>query len=117
LSDLCAALVKFGDFRIGARLGAVYSNTHPKISELGKGDTNLNGQSNVTQMIQKTLVRLPQLMVRTDLGKSTIYYWMARGAFPKPVKLSDRAVAWRLSDIEAWEKSRQTAGELAGTEV
>jgi len=33
------------------------------------------------------------------------------GKFPKPVKLSDAVTAWRLEDIEAWEKSKLAAEE------
>jgi prophage regulatory protein len=31
---------------------------------------------------------------------------MADGAFPKPVKLGTRKVAWRESDIAAWIEDR-----------
>ena len=43
----------------------------------------------------------------TGLGRSTIYDWMARGEFPKPVQLGARLVGWRESDIRAWLESRQ----------
>jgi prophage regulatory protein len=31
------------------------------------------------------------------------------GTFPKPVKLSARVKAWRVSDVRAWQKSRGAA--------
>jgi predicted DNA-binding transcriptional regulator AlpA len=35
---------------------------------------------------------------------------MANGAFPKPVKLGAKAVAWRLSDILDWIDSLSVGG-------
>lgn len=31
---------------------------------------------------------------------------VARGQFPAPVQLSERRIAWRLSELEAWKGSR-----------
>lgn len=45
----------------------------------------------------------------TDLGRSTIYRWIADGSFPPPVRLGPRAVAWRWSDLDRWTSSRDTA--------
>ena len=55
------------------------------------------------------LLRRPEVEVRTGLSRSTIYDWMNRGEFPKPVKLGTRLVAWRESDISAWLESREAA--------
>jgi predicted DNA-binding transcriptional regulator AlpA len=30
---------------------------------------------------------------------------MADGSFPRPVRVSERAVRWRLEDIEGWRDS------------
>lgn len=43
------------------------------------------------------------------VGLSTVYLWMAKGEFPKPVKIGANRVAWRLSDLEAWRDSRPIA--------
>ncbi len=40
------------------------------------------------------------------LSRSTIYKEMRKGKFPVPVKMSDRAVRWRESDIRAYLDSR-----------
>lgn len=47
----------------------------------------------------ETLLRLPDVMGRTGLSRSAVY---ALEGFPKPVKLSGRAVAWVQSEVEAW---------------
>ena len=44
----------------------------------------------------------------TGLSRSTLYHLISVGMFPRPVKLSARAVAWRESDIEAWIEARET---------
>ncbi|MCB2128482.1 MAG: AlpA family transcriptional regulator [Rhodobacteraceae bacterium] len=45
----------------------------------------------------------------TGLSRSAIYDLMAKGAFPRPVKLSSRAVAWPESKIIDWLASRDCA--------
>lgn len=55
------------------------------------------------------LIRLTQVTFETGLPKSTVYWLMARGDFPKPLKLSARAVAWNTDDIQAWKNSRRVA--------
>lgn len=50
--------------------------------------------------------RLPRVKEETGLSKSTIYQGIKDGTFPKPVKISERAVGWRQSDIIAWQASR-----------
>lgn len=55
------------------------------------------------------LLRLPAVMERTGLGKSSVYAGMAAGTFPTPVRLGTRGVAWRESEIDAWVQSLETA--------
>ena len=43
----------------------------------------------------------------TGMKKSAAYAEMARGNFPRPVRLSQKAVAWRSSDIANWINSRE----------
>ena len=55
------------------------------------------------------LLRLPDVTHHTGLSKATIYRLIKSKRFPKPVKLADRAVGWRLEQIEAWIASRESA--------
>lgn len=57
----------------------------------------------------QSLLRLPAVMVRTGLPRTTIYELMAAGDFPKPVRLTVRSVAWPSNDIDLWIKSRVQA--------
>jgi len=48
------------------------------------------------------------------LGRSTLYRKMRDGTFPVPLKVSERAVRWRDSDIRAYVDSRpRSYGETA----
>lgn len=52
------------------------------------------------------LVRLPEVIHRTGLSRSTIYRRMQFGQFPKPYPLSSRIVAWAETDIDQWIADR-----------
>ncbi|MCW5660350.1 MAG: AlpA family transcriptional regulator [Burkholderiaceae bacterium] len=56
----------------------------------------------------RLFARLPAVIRATGLGRSTIYRLVASGAFPRPVHLGPRAVAWRWSDLEQWSATRAT---------
>lgn len=55
------------------------------------------------------LIRRPEVESIVGLKRSMIYRLMREGRFPTPVKLSARAVAWRLSEVQAWQAERQAA--------
>lgn len=43
--------------------------------------------------------------------RSTIYREMADGDFPKPIKITAKAVAWPSNEIDDWILSRIEAGQ------
>lgn len=45
----------------------------------------------------------------TGLSRSTIYDLMAKGQFPRPVRLTEKAVAWPESAIADWLSQRTPA--------
>ena len=45
----------------------------------------------------------------TGLSRSSIYDLMSREAFPRPIKLTDKAVAWSEQEIADWLSSRPRA--------
>ena len=51
-------------------------------------------------------LRRPEVEQLTGLARSTIYDLMAKGAFPRPVQLTAKAVAWPESAIVEWLESR-----------
>ena len=56
------------------------------------------------------LLRLPAMLARTGLGKSTAYALVASGVLSPPIRLSARAVAWRSEDVDAFIASRSPKG-------
>ena len=48
---------------------------------------------------------------RYGVGTTAIYRWMddERVNMPRPYKLGPRCVRWKLTELEAWEKSREVA--------
>ncbi len=54
----------------------------------------------------QTILRRGAVEKATGLPRSTIYEKMAKGEFPKPIKLSAKSVGWIESEIAAWQKSR-----------
>jgi prophage regulatory protein len=55
------------------------------------------------------LLRMPEVIHRTGLARSTIYRLMACQRFPSPVRLADRAIGWRRTDLDVWRDSLPTA--------
>ncbi len=56
----------------------------------------------VVDRVDEKLVRLPRLLERVPFCRSQLYALIAKGKFPKPVKIGERAVAWRSTEIDAW---------------
>ena len=48
------------------------------------------------------VLRKKQVLAMVGLSASTIYTLQKSGAFPEPLKLSERATGWLTSDIEHW---------------
>lgn len=48
------------------------------------------------------LLSVAEVMVATGMSKSTLYGKIARGEFPRPVKLSARMTRWRRSAVQAY---------------
>ena len=63
------------------------------------------------------ILRLPEVVERTGLSRSTIYVRIEQGRFPRPVALGGRAVGWIEAEIDAWIRERiaESRGEDAGT--
>lgn len=57
------------------------------------------------------LLRRHQVEGLTGLSRSTIYRLANQGDFPRPVRLGQRSVAWRESEVRAWIDTRQPAND------
>lgn len=56
--------------------------------------------------MSEQLLRMPEVRRAVGLSRSTIYDLEARGLFPRRVALSERAVAWKASEVQAFIKAR-----------
>ena len=45
-------------------------------------------------------------MEMTGLGRSSIYDYIAKGEFPRQVKLGERSVAWIDQEVSDWLDAR-----------
>jgi len=48
------------------------------------------------------LMRLPEVMHKVGLGRTSIYERIRMGSFPRPLQLGGNSVAWINKDIDAW---------------
>ncbi len=48
------------------------------------------------------LLPIQDVSKRIGLGKSKIYEMVGEETFPRPVRLSPKAVRWKQSEIDAW---------------
>ncbi len=54
-----------------------------------------------------TLLRLPEVIARTGIARSTIYRDIAAGTFPAPIRINDGGVrAWSSKEIDLWIESQ-----------
>ena len=58
------------------------------------------------------LIRLPEVMQLTGIGKTTVYEHMKNGTFPKSYRVCTRLSAWRLSEIRTWINERVCGGAV-----
>ncbi|MHB1282576.1 MAG: helix-turn-helix transcriptional regulator [Metallibacterium scheffleri] len=48
------------------------------------------------------LIRLPEVMLTTGLGRSQIYAKMSSGEFPASVPISAKSRGWVRSEVRGW---------------
>jgi prophage regulatory protein len=64
-------------------------------------------------MAVQAILRRDEVERATGLPRSTIYFFMSEGKFPKPVKLSEKSVGWLESEIAEWQEARIKARDAA----
>ena len=60
-------------------------------------------------MPTEKLLKIRDVCERTALSRSTIYEKIRANKFPPPVKIGERAVAWREGDVLEWLAALPTA--------
>ncbi|MEH6460376.1 helix-turn-helix transcriptional regulator [Chitinimonas sp. JJ19] len=64
------------------------------------------GNVATASQMPERFIRLPEVITRTGLSRSSIYAAIQRGAFPASVSLGGKSVAWLESEITAWQGAR-----------
>ncbi|KAF1717913.1 transcriptional regulator [Pseudoxanthomonas yeongjuensis] len=52
------------------------------------------------------LIRLPEVIARCGVGRTTIYEMINRVEFPAPVKIGPRSSAWPQNEVDRWIEDR-----------
>lgn len=52
------------------------------------------------------VMKLNEVINTTGLSRSSIYAYMSKGNFPKPIQLGPRAVAWVEGEVQGWLQDR-----------
>ena len=60
------------------------------------------------------ILRLPEVMRLTGLGKTTIHCRYRNGTFPRPLRLGPNSIGWPREEILEWLESLPRAGSEAG---
>ncbi|MEB0949541.1 helix-turn-helix transcriptional regulator [Citrobacter sedlakii] len=50
----------------------------------------------------KTLIRLPEVIKRTGVSRTTIYRLIHKNSFPSPIKISEKTIAFVESEVNDW---------------
>lgn len=52
------------------------------------------------------VIRIARVTALTGLSRSTIYRYMDKDIFPRPIQLGERSVGWIEEEVLAWLASR-----------
>jgi prophage regulatory protein len=53
------------------------------------------------------MLRLPDVVKRVGLGRSSIWKMVKAHTFPMPLRLAQRAVGWPSEEVDQWVQARQ----------
>ena len=53
-----------------------------------------------------SILRLPQVIEKTGLPRSSVYWKIRWGEFPTSIKLGERSVGWLEQDVDDWIKGK-----------
>lgn len=55
----------------------------------------------------RRLVRANDVAYLLNISKSTLWRWCRARSFPQPMRLSERSIAWELSEVETWVNTKK----------
>lgn len=59
--------------------------------------------------VPERLLSMREVMALIPYSRPSIYRLVAANRFPAPLKIGDNKIAWRESDVLAWQTSRTAA--------
>ena len=62
--------------------------------------------------MSQRIIRLPEVIQKTGLSRSSIYLRMSKQEFPKSISIGDRAVGCIEDDINNWVDARISASKV-----
>ncbi len=68
--------------------------------------------SELTNQHASIVLRLPDVLAKVGIARSTLYSWIDHGLFPPPVQLGPRAVGWLGQDVEEWLAARPCKSKM-----
>lgn len=84
------------------------------LSRLGGGGIARRPGESQGVIVEKKIIRLPEVMAKVGLKKSAIYNMIRRGEFPAQVRLGLHASGWIESEIDVWVSSRTETAATRG---
>lgn len=48
------------------------------------------------------ILRLAEVLKKTGLSRSSLYRRIGQGRFPRQVRIAERCVGWRQSELNSW---------------
>ena len=67
-------------------------------------------------MSEARLLRLPEVIHQTGLGRSTIYRLVSKKEFPDPIRLVTPAISvWKSNEVQEWIEAASRAGARLGS--
>ncbi len=63
--------------------------------------------ADTTTSPSERLLNEAEVLRRLTISRSTLYRWVRSGAFPAPLQLGPRRVAWSGADFDDWIQSRK----------
>ena len=78
----------------------------PAFSQMGESIELPLSEKQPLDAAKIKILRLPEVVSRIGLKRSSIYQRIKTGDFPQPMPLGPRAVGWLEHEIDAWLKAR-----------
>ncbi|WP_422006808.1 helix-turn-helix transcriptional regulator [Roseivirga pacifica] len=64
------------------------------------------------EFMGQRVMKLPEVMRKTGLSKSSIYAYKNKGLFPCPINIGPRSVGWIEEDISNWIERKRDGVEI-----